>query len=362
MQNFDLKKIINPWILNLKPYKCARDTVWNNEKTVFLDANENQFSYWFDLPKDFENLDLNIYPDPYQIKLKNKLIEIIFKDFKKENIFLSNWSDEVIDSLMRIFCKNWDKILISPPTFWIYEVSANLNNLKILKSNLDENFEICEKNFFEKLEKENPKITFLCTPNNPTWNSLNENFIEKVAKKSKWIVVIDEAYIDFSKRNSSIKLIKKYKNIIVLQTFSKSRWLAWIRLWITISNPEIIWFLNKIKAPYNINSMTQFLWIKSLENQENVLKNIEKNLIEKNFLKKELEKIWEIKKIYNSDANFFLIKFEKVEKLFEFLSSNWILTRYFWDKIFLENCIRISIWTRKINEKLIELIIKFYRK
>jgi len=340
MKNFDVYKLVKPNILNLKPYSSARDEYTGNSG-IFLDANENPFGK------------LNRYPDPHQKALKQKLSEI--KNIPSDQIFLGNGSDEVIDLTFRIFCTpNVDKALIFTPTYGMYEVSANINDIEMLSCPLDCNFQIDKKLISPILKNENLKLIFICSPNNPTGNNIND--IEYIIENFKGIVFIDEAYIDFSTKNSLIEKLDKYPNLIISQTFSKARGLAAIRVGMAYSSKEIISLFNKTKPPYNISELNQTEAIKSLIDTEKYYIEVKKILSERKRLEKEFLNISAIKKVYPSEANFILVKMNNADEIYTDLVNKKIITRNRSNVI--ENCIRISVGTEEENNKLLKELSK----
>ena len=333
----DLNKIVRPNILNLQPYSSARDE-YNGSDGIFLDANENPYG------------ELNRYPDPYQKELKDGLAEL--KKINPENIFVGNGSDEVIDLAFRIFCEpGKDKALTFSPTYGMYDVSAAINNIELLKIPLTEEFQIKTSELKQYLNNKGIKLIFICSPNNPTGNSIAIRDLEAVLKNFNGIVIIDEAYIDFSSVESCIKLLKNYSNLIISQTFSKAWGLAAARVGIAYANKEIINLYNKVKPPYNISKLNQQSAITALSNSTNYERNIQLILNEKERLATVLKSIDVIKKVYPSDANFFLIEVKDANKIYNTLSTKRIITRN--RNTVIKNCIRITVGTKTENDKLI---------
>ncbi|MBL4594594.1 MAG: histidinol-phosphate transaminase [Flavobacteriales bacterium] len=333
----DLNKIVRPNILNLMPYSSAREEFKGNDG-VFLDANENPYG------------DLNRYPDPYQKELKEGLSKL--KKVNEENIFIGNGSDEVIDLAFRIFCEpGKDKALTFSPTYGMYDVSAGINNIELLKIPLTETFQINTNKLETYWNDQNLKLIFICSPNNPTGNSIALADIETILKNFKGIVIIDEAYIDFSSSESCLKLLETYSNLIISQTFSKAWGLAAARVGIAYANKGIIELYNKVKPPYNISKLNQEAAIKALSDFNEFKKNLQLILDEKEKLKAELESISLVKKIYPSDANFLLVEVEGADEVYDELVVKEIITRN--RNKLVKNCIRISVGTPNENEKLI---------
>jgi histidinol-phosphate aminotransferase len=337
-----LEKLIRKNILNLKPYSSARDE-FKGDNATFLDANENPFGH------------LNRYPDPYQNLLKDKLSA--FKNIPTENIFIGNGSDEVIDLLFRIFCNpSKDKIIICPPTYGMYEVSANINDIAIIKIPLKSDFQLdINKIMSLNTDQEAIKMIFLCSPNNPSGNNLNE--IEAVLKSFKGIVVVDEAYIDFSDANSFIDKLSNYPNLVVMQTFSKAWGLAAARVGIAYASKEIIAYLNKVKPPYNVSSLNQKAAIDAIDNRETYNQQKASILTQREWLKAELSAIPCVKKIHPSDANFLLVEVCDANEIYQFLIHEKVVTRN--RHSIIKNCIRITIGLEDENQKLIKTLKKY---
>jgi histidinol-phosphate aminotransferase len=336
---FDIEKIVRPNILELKPYSSAREEYSGNDG-IFLDANENPFGRY------------NRYPDPYQRALKEKLA--LLKNVSVENIFIGNGSDEVIDLAFRIFCNpGVDKVVIFPPTYGMYEVLAKINNVEVISIPLNENFQINLDQFFSyKDQLANAKILFLCSPNNPTGNSL-EN-IETIIQNFNGIVFIDEAYIDFSSKKSYISKINIYPNLIVSQTFSKAWGKAAIRIGIAYANKEIISYFNKVKPPYNVSALNQAEAIKALSQYDVFEKNLKIILEQRKWLIDQLSKIDFILHIYPTDANFVLVKTKDANYIYKKLIENKIIVRN--RHTIIENCLRITVGKPEENRKLIEVL------
>ncbi|HXD94091.1 MAG TPA: histidinol-phosphate transaminase [Bacteroidia bacterium] len=335
---FDLNKIVRKNILNLKPYSSARDE-FSGKDGVFLDANENPYGK------------LNRYPDPYQKDLKKKLSDL--KSVKPENIFIGNGSDEVIDLCYRIFCNpSKDKALIFFPTYGMYEVSANINEVELINLPLDSSFQINFEALDNILIDESIKLIFVCSPNNPTGNAINN--IDIVLRKFKGIVVVDEAYIDFSNTDSFIEKINKYPNLIVAQTFSKAWGLASARVGVAYANEKIIPILNKIKSPYNVSSLNQKAAIDTLDNYTIYKKQTSAILQQKRVLEKALKSISIVKKIYPSDANFILVEVEDANRVYNELVSKKLITRN--RNSLVNNSIRITVGKPTENKQLIKAL------
>ena len=329
----------------LKPYSSARDEykdVAINDM-IFLDANENPF----------EN-GVNRYPDPQQLTVKKVLATI--KNVNNKNILLGNGSDEVLDLLFRAFCEpNKDNIITLPPTYGMYSVLASLNAIEDRKVLLSNDFQPQIQQILATVDN-NSKILFVCSPNNPSGNSFSEEVIEILLKKFQGLVVIDEAYIDFSKQESWLKKLNEYPNLVITQTLSKAYGMAGIRLGICYASEEIIQILNNIKPPYNINELTQQKALERLQDRVGVAQEIESILSERNLLAEALKGISFVEKIYESDANFILIKVDDATKRYNELIAKGIVIRNRTTQPLCENTLRLTVGTRKENEKLIKVL------
>lgn len=347
----DFKKYILPHIWNLKPYSSARDE-FKGKDGIFLDANENPLGSG-SIP------DWNRYPDPMQWNIKNQLAEI--KQCKVDQLFLGNGSDEAIDLLIRMTCEPTnDHIIICPPTYGMYEVSASVNNVQIQRINLTNDYQLNVREICENIN-EFSKLIFICSPNNPTGNKLNRADIKTIlAKFQTGFVIVDEAYIDFSDEASFISELGMYPNLIVLQTLSKAYGLASLRLGMAFANPIIIQLLNKIKPPYNISGATQSLVGEALKNKEFAKTSAETLNSAKKDLISNLKDLPEIITIYPSNANFILVKCMHAQALFDYLIKEKIITRNRSTVTLCDNSIRISIGLPEENNQLIEKIKRFY--
>jgi len=337
---FKLEDIVRKTILNLEAYSSARNE-YTGKSGVFLDANENPFG------------SLNRYPDPQQKVLKNSLSQL--KNIDTENIFIGNGSDEVIDLAFRIFCNpGIDKALTFTPTYGMYDVSANINDVELLKIPLTNNFQINLDVAKPYLNDVSLKIIFICSPNNPTGNTFNTADIEYILNNFNGIVIIDEAYIDFSPEASWNNKLAQYPNLIVSQTFSKAWGLAAVRVGIAYSNANIINLFNKVKPPYNVSELSQKAAVKALENCTFFEQNKKTILREKERLKNEFTQLKIIKKIYPSDANFILIEVDNANKLYQYLANQKIIIRN--RNNVIKNCIRITVGSPEENTKLINAL------
>jgi histidinol-phosphate aminotransferase len=333
----DINKLVRENVIKLIPYSSARDD-FNGKTGIFLDANENPYGT------------MNRYPDPYQRELKSGISKI--KGIKEEQIFLGNGSDEIIDLCFRIFCNpGIDKALTFTPTYGMYTVSAAVNDIEMVKVPLMDDFQIDLKQAEPCFSDKNLKLVFICSPNNPTANSMNFNDIEYIIRKFNGIVVIDEAYIDFSEKTSFIKLINDYPNLIVMQTFSKALGLAGVRIGLAITNPAIVQYFNKMKPPYNISVINQKAALRKLTQIDQFRNQVLKIKKERVRLSAVLSKMKIIEKVYPSDANFLLVKVKNADYIYNTLVNNDIIIRNR-SKI-VDNCLRITIGKRSENDKLI---------
>ncbi|MDP3352486.1 MAG: histidinol-phosphate transaminase [Flavobacteriaceae bacterium] len=337
---FKLKDIARENILSLHPYSSARDEFSGNTG-IFLDANENPFG------------ELNRYPDPYQKEVKQKLAEL--KKINAENIFVGNGSDEVIDLTYRIFCNpNKDKALTFTPTYGMYDVSAAINAVELIKVPLTTEFQIDLNLAKDFLSDSALKLIFICSPNNPTGNLINKAAIEYLLKQFKGIVIIDEAYIDFSNSESWITMIAQYPNLIVSQTFSKAWGLAAARVGIAYANKDIIQLFNKVKPPYNVSELNQQAAINALTNDTVFKQNLQTIKDEKEKLKVGLNQLNQVIKVYPSDANFLLIEVMNANRIYDELVNQKIITRN--RNNIIHNCIRITIGTPEENMQLLNAL------
>lgn len=340
---FDLNNLIRDNIKTLKPYSSARHE-FTGKASVFLDANENP--YGSPLPDKF-----NRYPDPLQWQLKFQIARI--KGVPAENIFVGNGSDEVIDLAYRIFCNpGKDNVIICPPTYGMYEVSGNINDVEIKKVNLTSDFQLDVEGVMNAVD-ENTKLIFICSPNNPTGNNMHREDVEIILNNFSGIVIIDEAYINYSKQKTFIQELTEYPNLVVMQTLSKAWGLAALRLGLCYASLDIIDLFNKVKPPYNINDASQQLALEALQNTDLVNEWITASVEQKEMLIKELSVFNFVEKIYPSDANFFLMKVKDAAKLYNYLSKNEIVVRNRSKDPGCENCLRITVGTPEENQQLI---------
>ncbi len=340
MKNFNLENIVRSNIWSLKPYSSARDEFTGSEG-IFLDANENPYGI------------LNRYPDPYQRALKDRLASM--KNMRQENIFIGNGSDEVIDLAFRIFCTPGEDVAMTfSPTYGMYDVSAAINNVDLIKLPLSTDFQIDTEATRQFLGQENLKLIFICSPNNPTGNSFGRESIQMILENFQGVVIIDEAYIDFSKQTSCLDLIEKYPNLIVSQTFSKAWGLAAARVGIAYANPEIINLYNKVKPPYNVSALNQKAAIDALNNPNEFEARKKIILSEKESLSKNLLELNLVKKIYPSDANFLLVEVTDADKIYKTLVDKQVITRN--RNKLVKNCLRFTIGTPTENKQLLQAL------
>ncbi|WP_185882565.1 histidinol-phosphate transaminase [Blattabacterium cuenoti] len=347
--NFDINNLVMDHIKQLYPYLSARKEYSFNQNAIFLDANENSFGSPLSSLNSYHR-----YPDPLQIELKHKIAEI--KNISSSKIFLGNGSDEIIDIIYRIFSKpRIDHSIIFPPTYGMYEVSGKIHGVDVIKVLLIKKTYQLDIQHFRKIVNLNSKIIFICSPNNPTGNNLKKEDIETIIEEFNGIIVLDEAYIDFSNQESFYKKIDKYPNLIIIHTLSKSWGLAGLRIGIAIASEAIIQWMNKIKSPYNINNISQELAIQALDNKDLFFYNLKKILSERKYMSLALKTIPIVKKVYPSDANFLLVKLScSPNKFYKYLLQNNIIVRNISQILLCNNCLRITIGTNEENRFLIK--------
>ena len=344
--SFDLNALIRPNIRNLVPYSSARDE-FKGEASIYLDANENSLgsplTKWY-----------NRYPDPLQWEVKKKLAAI--KGIPAEQIFLGNGSDEAIDLLYRAFCEpGMDNVIICPPTYGMYEVSANINNIALKKVPLTPDFQI-DLDAMEQAIDMNTRIIWLCSPNNPTGNSLNREDIEIILNNFDGLVVIDEAYINFSRQRSFIPELNEYPNLVILQTMSKAWGLAALRIGMAFASKGIIEVMNRIKPPYNISQAAQELVLKALDQVEEVNDMIRILVDERRKLEESLTALPQVIKVYPSDANFLLVKTINAKGIYRYLVEKGVVVRDRSSVMLCEESLRITVGTPAENKALVEMI------
>lgn len=344
MKTFNVNSITRENVIKMRPYSSARDEFKNFEqKMIFLDANENPYDNG-----------VNRYPDTQQKKVKTILANQ--KGVNENQILIGNGSDEVLDLLFRAFCEpNIDNVITLPPTYGMYEVLANLNAVENIEVLLNDNF---QPNTKAILESVNPltKIIFLCSPNNPTGNSFTVESVEELLINFNGLIVIDEAYIDFSEQETWLNKLELYPNLVITQTLSKAVGLAGIRMGILFASTAIISVLNKIKPPYNVNVLSQNKAIETLYNQEKINSKIHSLMSNRSILLKELLNIKFIKKVYPTDSNFILVKVDDADKRYAQLVEKGIVIRNRNSQPLCENCLRFSIGTEQENQVLIQTL------
>lgn len=342
----DIKSLVRENIRNLKPYRSARDDF---DKGVLLDANENSYGSAIR-----NSLNLHRYPTPTHNVLRKTIAA--YRDVDLDNIFLGVGSDEPIDLLMRIFCEPaQDSIIITPPTYGMYSVSAGINNVEIKEVLLTEKFQLKPGEILDEAN-ENTKLLFLCSPNNPTANDLKRTDMLKLVARFPGIVVVDEAYIDFTKQESMAQMVQQYPNLVVLQTFSKAFGLAGIRLGVAISNPEIINFMLKVKAPYNINKFTADAALEAFDNLDLLKFNIEAIRDQREYVAEQLSHSSAVEKVYPSNANFLLFKISNAKKVYQKLAKKGVIVRYRGNEPLCENCLRVTIGMPDENVRFLKAL------
>ena len=340
-----LKELTRPNVWALKPYSSARDEYSGVEASVFLDANENPY-----------NAPNNRYPDPLQRELKALIAPL--KGVKVENIFLGNGSDEAIDLVFRAFCRpGVDNVVAIDPTYGMYQVCAEVNDVEYRKMLLDVYYQFKASSLLSAID-ENTKAIFVCSPNNPTGNSLCRKEIESLLNKFDGLVIVDEAYIDFSSSESLLKDLDKYPNLIVLQTFSKAWGCAAIRLGMAFASPEIIGIFNKIKYPYNVNRLTQEEAIRVLQHPETIKGWVNTLLEERARVMEEFVKLPCCVRVFPTDANFFLAKVYEATQIYNYLVSEGIIVRNRTNVALCNDCLRVTIGTKEENDALLDALRK----
>ena len=342
MKSININSLVRENVKRLKPYASARDEFMGSA-SIYLDANENPF-----------NTDYNRYPDPHQVSLK-KRIEAI-KKVKTAQLFLGNGSDEPIDLLLRAFCEpGRDNVIIPQPTYGMYSVSAAINAVEIRSVNLTADFDL-DADAIKKTWDKNTKLLFLCSPNNPSGNLLGVEKIKFLLSQFHGLVILDEAYIDFTDYAGFLPVLDDYKNLVVLQTLSKAWGLAGIRLGMCFGAPEVIRILNKIKPPYNINSMTQVVASNYLLDEDKKNLSVAAIKAQRTWLSSNLLKVPLVEKVYPSDANFLLVKVKDARKTYSDLVNQWIIVRDRSNVVLCENCLRITVGIESENKKLVDVM------
>lgn len=351
---FDLNTILRENIKKLVPYSSARDE-YKGKDGIFLDANENAYG----APLEEKEVQYNRYPDPLQLAVKEKLSKI--KGLPVENIFLGNGSDEAIDILFRAFCNpGKDNAIICPPTYGMYEVSANINDVETIKVPLTpETFQLDTEKILKTIN-ENTKLIFICCPNNPTGNGVKWEAIKTILEKFNGIVLVDEAYINFATYQSLIPKLLQYPNLVIIQTLSKAWGMAGLRVGMAFASQVIIDVFNKIKPPYNINAASQKLALEALNNVDQVNGWIKEIVTQREKLVEVLSSLPFVLKIYPSEANFILIKTNDPKRIYNYLTDHKIIIRDRSSVMLCEGSLRITVGTKEENKQLIEKL-KLYK-
>ena len=344
----DIASLLRPHLRQLQPYTSARDE-YSGSEGVYLDANENPFG-------SSTSQDFNRYPDPYQTALKQEIAKI--KGANPAQIFLGNGSDEAIDLLFRAFCNpGQDNVILLPPTYGMYGVSAAINGVEVRNVPLTPDFQLQPEKILSAVNAHS-KILFLCSPNNPSGNAVKREDILFLLENFPGIVVVDEAYIDFSEGASLLTVLDQHPNLLVMQTLSKAWGLASLRLGMAFASPELIRVLNQIKPPYNISGLTQETVLSALQNKGKVDEFIQLILEERKFLQKELERLPYILRVHNSDANFLLVQFEHPNQVYEDLVKEKIIVRNRSSVLHCAGCLRITVGTREESIALLQALEK----
>jgi len=350
--NIDINNLLRENIKKLTPYSSARDE-FKGEASVLLDANEN--AYGSPLETNY-----NRYPDPLQLKLKAKISAI--KGVPTNNIFIGNGSDEAIDLLFRAFCRpGIDNVLIVPPTYGMYEVSANINDVAIKKVNLTADFQL-DLNAMAEAVDAHTKLIFICSPNNPTGNSISRIDIETIINNFDGLVIIDEAYINFARQKSFTQELAEYNNVVVLQTLSKAWGLAGLRIGMAFASEEIIHIFNKIKPPYNINQASQQLALEALEGIDGINAWIKETVHEREQLRAALLDLPFVLRVYPSDANFILVQVTEPKNIYQYLVHLGIIIRDRSSVVHCEGCLRVTIGTPTENRQLLQALMNYGSK
>jgi len=343
----EISNLVRPTILNMKPYSSARDE-YKGSNAIFLDANENPYNH-----------NVNRYPDPHQLDLKKRIGEL--KMVNPENIFLGNGSDEAIDLVFRIFCEPAiDNVITIHPTYGMYKVAAETNNIAVKEISLKDNFELDDKLVLEAVD-DKTKVIFICSPNNPTGNLLDKKKVLNIIERSQCIVIVDEAYIDFSNDDGWLPLLNKYENLIVLQTFSKAWGMAGIRLGMAFASKFIISLFDKIKYPYNLGILTQRFALRKLKSCNRKERWVAKILENRTVLIHKLQLLKLFDQIYPTDSNFFLVKLKDPNDLFVYLTNYKVIVRDRSNVHLCGGCLRITVGSRRENRELLKAI-KLYMK
>lgn len=354
--DFNLDYLVRENIKNLAPYSTARHE-FSGEALIMLDANENSLGSPVKLCMDDHQESLNRYPDPVQHQLKQRISEI--KGIAPEHIFTGNGSDEAIDLLFRIFCEpGIDNVITLPPTYGMYTVAAAINNIKVKEVPLTDDFQLNVQAIADAVDNYT-KMIFICSPNNPSGNSIHRQDVEIILNNFDGLVVIDEAYINFARQKTFSTQLANYPNLVVLQTLSKAWGLAALRVGLAMASRQIIDLMNNVKYPYNINIASQELALKALQKVDQVNTWTKQIIEQRGFLEKELKTIPVIQKIYPSDANFLLVKMLNANDIFKYLQAKGIIVRNRTNVIGCKDCLRITVGTKDENNSLIEALRDF---
>lgn len=341
---FDLNQIVRPNIARLKPYSSARSE-FEGEAEIFLDANENAFG-------SPAGPGYNRYPDPLQRELKERIAAM--RDVRPENIFIGNGSDEAIDLLFRIFCEpGRDECIICPPTYGMYRVSADINDVAVKEVPLREDFSLDAENVLRSLGRQT-KIVFICSPNNPTGNVMDREVIMRIAQNFGGIVVVDEAYAEFTNAESLVPSIASHPNIVVLRTFSKAWGMAGLRVGMAFADDAIIELMNRVKPPYNVSGIAQRAVLEGLRSDKQIDQWIEQAISERERLAKELSGLAMVETVYPSDANFLLVKTSDATEIYKELIRTGIVVRDRSRVLLCEGCLRITVGTPEENDRLLK--------
>lgn len=349
MSSFDLSKAARANILELQPYRCARD---DYSSGVLLDANENSFG---PAVSSHADLELNRYPDPLNLDVKEGFAK--FRGVRKEQIFFGVGSDEAIDILIRIFCNpRDDNILICPPTYGMYKVCAKINDVEVVSAPLTPAFDVDIEATLAAVTPKT-KLLFICSPGNPSCKAIPNSVVESIlARFTTGVVVVDEAYIDFTAQDSACRLIDKYPNVIVLQTLSKAFGLAGVRLGMAIGPEPIVQLMNNVKAPYNINKLTLEVVKEAIDNLSIFHKNVEALMRERAYLLEHLESLSIVKKIHHTDSNFIMFVIPKAQEIYKCMADRGIVVRYRGTELHCADCLRVTVGTRTENDKFLKLL------
>ena len=341
---FNIKNLVRPNVLAMKAYSSARDE-YTGKEGVFLDANENPF------PSS-----VNRYPDPYQRELKEEIAKV--KGVETNQIIVGNGSDELLDLLFRAFCvPGKDTVVTIKPSYGMYDVLAQTNDIKLIEVPLDHDFKLNGEAILESAHS--AKMIVLCSPNNPTGNLLNRNVILDILSKFSGLVVIDEAYIDFSNGKTFLQELNNFSNLFVSQTMSKAYGMAGIRVGLGFGNVEVIDILNKIKPPYNVNELSQKFALARLRDVKQVAEEVLQLLLERSRVLAILQDNKHVERIYRTDANFILFKVANADDLYQHFASNQVVVRNRTKQFGCENCLRVSIGTHEENERFIQILNEF---